>query len=324
MTINTYVTRFLKFCEYRGLNPKTIDRHWINLRDFAKWLDRKQITKQTLRDFILYSRNRKSRINNGLAKEIGLSNYSVNSYISSLKLFVHFLWDEEGFLSEDLTLSIKSLPQTPFMPILLTPAEIYSIIHCPRTWGIHHKWVDRRNYDFFFEILACMGMRKFEALGLKVGDFEFDEGFLRIIYAKGNKSRLVPLPKSLGKRLKTWFEDREAKSIDWVFKSRNATKIGYSTMKDELTKRTILLGIKKRVHMHLFRHCFITELIKAEAPALKVARIVGHSNLNTTMRYTHLVVDDLKSVVETHPLNFEDNSEKANEDEFAEKPTLFN
>lgn len=62
--------------------------------------------------------------------------------------------------------------------------------------------------------------------------------------------------------------------------------------------------MRKRVHMHLFRHCFITELIKAEVPALKVARIVGHSSLNSTMRYTHLVVDDLKDPINKHPLNF--------------------
>jgi integrase/recombinase XerD len=148
-----------------------------------------------------------------------------------------------------------------------------------------------------------MGLRKFEALGLKIGDFDFEEGILRITYAKGNKSRLVPIPEALGSRLKAWFTDRRANPTDWLFQSRNGTPMGYSTLVGELKKRANLLGIKKRVHMHLFRHCFITELIKAEAPALKVARIVGHSSLNSTMRYTHLVVEDLKGTIEQHPLN---------------------
>lgn len=305
MTIKGYVTKFLKFCEYRGLNQKTIDRHSINLRDFAIWLDRKQITKENLREFVLYSKNRKARTNNGLSAEMGLSSYSVNSYISTLKCFVRYLWEEEGFLTDDLTRSITSLPQKPFMPVLLTPAEIYAIIHCPRSWDQHHSWVDRRKYDLFFEILACMGLRKFEALGLRVADFDFEERILGIIYAKGNKSRLVPVPEALGSRLKNWFEERQAKPTEWVFNSRNNTKVGYATMVDELRKRTKLLGIKKRVHPHLLRHCFITELIRADASAMKVARIVGHSSINTTIRYTHLVVEDLKDTIEQHPLNLE-------------------
>lgn len=298
-----YITRFLRFCEYRGLDSKTIARHRFNLNNFVAWLGRKQISKETLREFILYSKNRKARTNNGLSQESGLSINSVNSFVSSLKRFVYYLWDEEKFLQEDLSQSITSLPPKPFMPVLLTPVEIYAIITCPRKWGKYHTWIDRRKYDFFFELLACLGLRKFEALGLKVSDFNFDESILRITHAKGNKSRLVPIPEALGSRLRVWFENTQAKPTDWVFQSRNSTKIGYSTLKDELTKRANLLGIKKRVYMHLFRHCFITELIKAEAPALKVARIVGHANLNTTMRYTHLVVDDLKSTIEQHPLN---------------------
>src|SRR4030042_230714 len=240
MTIKQYINRFLRFCEYRGLNPKSISRHRFNLTNFASWLGRKQITKETLREFILYSKNRKAKTNNGLSAENGLSTYSVNSFITTLKRFVYYLWAEENFLAEDLSLSITSLPTKPFMPILLTPVEIYALIHCPRSWSKYHTWLDRRKYDLFFELLACMGLRKFEALGLKVGDFDFNENILRIIYAKGNKSRLVPIPKALGNRLEAWFEDRQANSTDWVFKSRNNTPMGYSTFVGELKKRANL------------------------------------------------------------------------------------
>ncbi len=316
MDIKHYVTKFLRFCEYLGLDPKTIERHRFNLKGFVPWLRGREITKDTLREFILYTKNRKPRTNNGLAQETGLSIHSINSYISTLKRFVYYLWTEEGVLGEDLTGAIRSLRPNTFMPILLTPMEIYSIIHCPRKWTKYHSWIDRRKYDFFFELLACMGLRKFEALGLKVTDFDFEENVLRITHAKGNKSRLVPVPEAFGSRLRTWFDDTQAKPTDWVFQSRNGTKIGYSTLKDELKKRANLLGIKKRVYMHLFRHCFITELIKVDVAALKVARIVGHSSLNTTMRYTHLVIDDLKEPIEKHPLNFFEKPK------VEEKPTL--
>jgi integrase len=183
--------------------------------------------------------------------------------------------------------------------------EIRAIINCPRKLDKYHSWVDKKPYNFFFELLACTGLRKFEAMGLKVQDLDFVERIIRVNTAKGNKARLVPLPRDLGRRLYFWFQERRAKPDEYIFQStiKKGRMVGYHTLVDELKKRARILGINKRVHLHLLRHSFITELIKADAPAMKVARIVGHSSLNTTMRYTHLVVEDLKDTIETHPLN---------------------
>lgn len=194
MIINQYVNRFLNFCEYQGLNRKTIIRHEFNLKGFVKWNGDKPITKESLREFIVYQKNRKPRTKNGLSSREGLAIYSINSYIATLKKFVYYLWSEAGYLPEDLTGAIKSFKQKTFMPVLLTPYEIYSLINCPRQWDEHHSWVDRRKYDIFFELLACLGLRKFEALGLKVEDFNFKEGILRIAYGKGGKGRIIPIP----------------------------------------------------------------------------------------------------------------------------------
>jgi integrase/recombinase XerD len=149
-------------------------------------------------------------------------------------------------------------------------------------------------------------MRRGEAISIDVGDMNFEEMVIRVRLAKFNKPRLVPLPIDLGIRLQDWVENkRKAKPEEPLFKSfhKDARRAQASTFIFELKTRARILGIKKRVHLHLLRHCFITELIKAEAPALKVARIVGHTSINTTLRYTHLVVDDLKGVIENHPLN---------------------
>lgn len=140
---------------------------------------------------------------------------------------------------------------------------------------------------------------------LRVHDVDFVERIIRVRTAKGNKARLVPLPRDLGRRLYFWFQEREAKPIEYVFQSTiiKGRMVGYHTLVDELKRRAKILGINKRVHLHLLRHSFVTELIKADAPAMKVARIVGHSSLQTTLRYTHLVVEDLKETIESHPLN---------------------
>ena len=300
-----FLAKFADFYRYRGLSELTIKRNWYNLRQFPAFLDGKEINKDSIRSYILYCKNQDSKSTNGLGKPKGLSTASVNSAISSVKQFVRWLWLEEGFLNDDVSGCIKALKLDPFFPNLLTIDEIRAIINCPRDYDRWHNYLDRRYYDFFFELVACTGMRRSEAVYLNAGDLDFDQMVIHVREAKFNKPRLVPMPTGLGVRLQEWLGDRKGEPDEPLFKSfhKDGKRIEAHTFISELKTRAKILGIQKRVHLHLLRHCFITELIKAEAPALKVARIVGHSSLNTTLKYTHLVVDDLKGTIESHPLN---------------------
>lgn len=304
--IDAFLVKFFDFYRYRDMSEKTNERNWYNLRQFPDFIDGKEINKDTVRAYILYCKDQKSKSTNGLGKKKGLTTASVNSIISSMKQFLKWLWLEEGFLRDDISHCIKSLRLDPFFPDLLTVDEIRAIINCPREYDRWHNYLEREYYDFFIELVACTGMRRTEAISLDVGDLDFEEMVLRVRQAKFNKPRLVPLPVDLGIRLQDWLENkRRAKPEEPLFKSflKNHARAKASTFIFELKTRARILAIKKRVHLHLLRHCFITELIKAEASALKVARIVGHSSLNTTLRYSHLVVDDLKGTIENHPLN---------------------
>ena len=303
--IEAFLVKFFDSYRYRGMSEKTIERNWYNLRQFPAYIDGKEINKDTVRNYISHCKDQNSKSTNGLGQPKGLKTWSVNSVISSTKVFLRWMWLEEGFLEEDISHCIKSMRVPPFFPDLLTVEEIRAIISCPRNYDKWHNYLDRRYYDFFFELVACTGMRRSEAVYLDVGDLDFEDMVIRVRQAKFNKPRLVPLPVDLGARLQDWLEERKAKLEDPLFRSflKNHKRVMAHTFINELKTRAKILGIKKRVHLHLLRHCFITELIKAEAPALKVARIVGHASLNTTLKYTHLVVDDLKGVIEAHPLN---------------------
>lgn len=303
--IEAFLHKFFDFYRYRGLSEKTIQRLWYNLRQFPAFIDGKEINKDSIRSYVLYLKNQDSKSTNGLGKPKGLTTASVNSAISSVKQFVRWLWLEEGFLKDDVSGCIKALKLDPFFPNLLTVDEIRAIINCPRDYDRWHNYLDRRFYDFFLELVAATGLRRFEAVSLNVGDLDFDEMVMYVRQAKFNNPRLVPIPVDLGLRLQEWLEIRKAQPEEPLFKSfhKDGKRVEAHTFINELKTRAKILGINKRVHLHLLRHCFITELIKAEAPALKVARIVGHASLNSTLKYTHLVVDDLKGVMESHPLN---------------------
>ena len=287
---NSYYKELLEqYCKLKNLSPLTLQRHLLNLKTFTKRLGRKEITKQRLIDFIIYSQRK------------GWKPATTNSAISTLKVLCGVLYDR-GNTEVDLSTSIHSLKVEPFNPTLLTLEEVERIVDCPRVWGKYHKWIDRRKYDFFFELLARCALRRAEALHLRVQDFNFEDATFRIM-GKGSKIRTIPIPEIIKTKLYLWFMERKARPEDWVFIGNRGGKAGISTFRDELKKRVQLLDINKRVHFHLFRHTWITEAIKANLSTEKIMAVVGHSSFKSYSRYIHLTARDCKDTIEKHPLN---------------------
>ena len=299
-----------QYCKLRGLSILTLNKHLFNLGVFCKWLGRKDFNKEHLRGFVLYLLNK------------GWKPNTINSAISTLKILSQLLFDQ-GVVENDLSGCLKSVKVDPFNPILLTLKEVEAIITCPRTWGKYHKWIDRRKYDFFFEILARCALRRNEAINLKVEDFDFENGTFKVV-GKGNKLRTIPIPSIIRAKLYLWFLERKAKPENWVFRGQSGGRAGISTFKGELKKRLEILGIHKRVHLHLFRHTWITEAIRANLPTDKIMKISGHSSFQTHLRYTHLVGEDCKDTIDNHPLNLLKTKLKIEKKGFAEHSDTFN
>lgn len=75
-------------------------------------------------------------------------------------------------------------------------------------------------------------------------------------------------------------------------------KLNDKTANDELKMRASILGIKKRVHAHMFRHSFIYRALKNGMPLQDVMAHVGHKDPKVTMQYAHIGIDQTKKVVE--------------------------
>lgn len=297
-----YNTMLDRYCRLKKLSPLTLKKHSFNLSVFCTWLGSKELSKQNCQNFIIYLQDKGWKVN------------SINSAISTLKVLTQLLVDE-GELTDDFSHKLKVLRQEPFSPILLNNNEVIAIINCPRIWGKYHKWIDRRKYDLFFELLACCGLRRNEALNLRVKDIDFISGTFRVL-GKGSKIRTIPLPKPTGSKLRVWLTDRGVGAEDFVFAGHKGNRMGISTFRDELNKRVKILGIKKKVHLHLFRHTWCTDAIKAGLHPDKIMKMMGHSSFQSHKRYTTLTAEDCKKDMDKHPLN-NLKKRKALEDRFA-------
>lgn len=282
--------RFLKYQRVLGRAPRTAERYKFNLRLFCKWLGSREISKELVCEFVLY------------LKEKGYQPWSVNSAISALRVFIRYLHQEQKILKEDFSYILKYQKTEPFNPPLLTNQEIEAIFTFERKMSPHHSWFDARKYSFCLELMARCGLRVDEVLNLKVGDLNFASQTLKVI-GKARKLRTLHLPSIMYPRLLDWVLERKLEPQDWLFQGVSGNKMGYRSLVDELKKRARILGVNKRVHPHLFRHCFITQAVKADVVPAKLMKAVGHTSVQSYFRYTHLVADDIIDVFEKHPLN---------------------
>lgn len=178
-------------------------------------------------------------------------------------------------------------------------------------------------------LLYGTGMRLMETMSLRVKDLDFDRGVIIVRQAKGNKDRVVMLPKSLAGPLqqqiaaarRMWEEDRAAgrpgvevpHALEskypkvgqswgwfWVFPSPTLTTDRRSGVirRHHLYEERLQRGIKaavakakihKRVSAHTLRHSFATHLLQAGTDIRTVQELLGHSDVSTTMIYTHVL-----------------------------------
>lgn len=168
------------------------------------------------------------------------------------------------------------------------------------------------------ELLYGSGLRISEAIGLDLNDLDSD--VIRVV-GKGSKERMVPLSGAAIKRIRRYIEQRHAflkddYSEQALFLSVRAGKrLDRRQANRVIAKLAKLAGLPKDVHPHMLRHSFATHMLEAGADLRSVQELLGHENLTTTQRYTHLDMQHIMQVYDqAHPRSNEgDDKQKDNE-----------
>jgi integrase/recombinase XerD len=225
---------------------------------------------------------------------------SQNRVLSGVSGFFAFL-HEEGIIArnpaQNLTLAREpeTLPRN-----VLTPQEARKIIERPDVQTVL-GYRDRT----ILETLYATGLRKSELMHLTLPDVNLEEELLRINGGKGAKDRVSPLTQVACSFLGNYIQGIRpvllaGKLSDRLFIPLRGQPICKNALGALVEKYAKLVGVKKHVTCHLWRHSCATHLVKNKASLRHVQEILGHRSLATTERYLHLTITDLKEAHRKH------------------------
>jgi len=143
------------------------------------------------------------------------------------------------------------------------------------------------------ELVYSAGLRSAEAVGLDLGDVDFEQELVRV-RGKGAKERVVPLGEEAALRVARYLREARPQlahgACDALFLSARGRRLDTSTLRRLLP------------HPHRLRHAFATHLLEGGADLRTIQELLGHSSLSTTQVYSHVDPRHLRRVYDrAHP-----------------------
>ena len=147
--------------------------------------------------------------------------------------------------------------------------------------------VAQPHYRLILQTAYAAGLRVSEVVRLQVGDIDAQRMVLHIRAAKGGKDRLVPLSAVLLARLRAyWLEHRPR---TWLFPGQRPDRPISIGQVQRICQRAVrAAGLTKKASMHTLRHSYATHLLEAGTDLATLQKLLGHNQLATTLRYTHV------------------------------------
>ncbi len=138
------------------------------------------------------------------------------------------------------------------------------------------------------------GLRASEVAGLLIEDIDSDRGVIRVRHGKGAKDRNVMLSPQLLGILRTYW--RLTRPRRFLFPGRDEGRsINPTVLHAACRSAAKAAGLSKRVTLHTLRHSFATHLLENGADIRIIQALLGHANLSSTARYTHVASHTIRA-----------------------------
>ncbi len=222
---------------------------------------------------------------------------SIARKISAIRSFCHYLCERQ-ILPHNPAKLVRSPKVPQKVPNHLNIPECVALIETPdlsRPRGRRDRAI--------LELLYACGLRVSELTGINIGDIDFGEDLI-LVRGKGKRERLVPFGKQCHAALRAYLEERCSEPV--VRSAEPDLPVFLNARGSRLTTRSVHYLVEKhlrsalrsnrlnqKISPHGLRHSFATHLLNSGADLRSIQELLGHKNLATTQRYTHLSIGHL-------------------------------
>jgi integrase/recombinase XerD len=261
--------QFFDEIQRRNYSPRTQEAYLAGIVRFVKYFHRSpdQLGSSEIRQFQLH------------LIEQNISWSSFNQIVSALRFFYTHVLNQPQVVT---MLPYAKKPRR--LPVILSPDEVRQLLN-----AITYP----RDRVMCRTLYGC-GLRLGEVLRLRVQDIDPARQVLWVRQGKGQKDRAIPLGASLLLELPVYGAGR--RPAEYLFASQRGQPFDAGTLQRPFRKAVTQAGLTKHVTLHTLRHCYATHMLEAGTDLVTLQRLLGHSDLRTTMRYLHVRVDHLKQV----------------------------
>jgi integrase/recombinase XerD len=271
----------------KGLSPHTLEAYQRDVLAFAISLqikDWKSVDSQAVLLFLSH------------LKVQGYATSSICRTLVAVKVFFRFL-KKEGAISMDLGRYFVTPKIWQLIPEVLTIEEVDLLLQQPKP----DDFIGARDLAIL-EVLYATGTRVSEVCSLRICDVS--DGSVKV-HGKGRKSRIVPIGErallAIDRYLTNFRTNAECEN-GALFVSSKGKPIDRIAIWRRLKEYAKSAGLTKEVSPHTLRHSFATHLLENGADLRLIQDMLGHEDISTTDRYTHVSNQHLKSAFKSfHP-----------------------
>jgi len=240
-----------------------------------------EFTEEMMMQYLLY-----------LAKTLGCSRVKCKMAAQSISFFFRHVLKNVYVIP-----SVIYPRSTSKLPPIMSREEIKAMIDAVK--NIKHRTI--------IMLLYSTGMRVSEIASLKITDIDSKIMRIKIVQGKGLKDRFTILSETVLQELRAYYIIY--KPAEYLFNgSRRGKKMSVRNIQHTIQITLALIGLSdKNYSVHTIRHSFATHLVDNGTDLHTVKELLGHSTLQTTMRYMHLSSKRMDNVVNPYDLMMKDN-----------------
>ncbi len=265
------------------------------------------ITLSDVYDYLGYIAQERPRQQNSPHTEYGLCATSRARKVAALRAFFKYLTTKARVLETNPVAELDSPTLPKRLPRYLTLENAQALLQ-----SVEGPYADR-DYCILTLFLNC-GLRVSELAGMNLQDVRGDT--LRII-GKGNKERILYLNDACQDAIEAYLPTRiqpHPADQDAFFTSRNRNRLSVPTIKWLVKKHLAAAGLDE-YSAHKLRHTAATLMYQNGVDIRTLQTVLGHNSVETTMIYTHIRDENVRSAAQNNPLASLKREHKAGDDD---------